>query len=109
MRRPSWSDSAGSRGTNPGPLRGTTRTTMRPEPPRIPRPPRPPALRGRAARPEPEPSAPPADEVPDRPLDAPDSPPTVAVRSAGHHPFVYRKMVVGPVGPVRPRDGDLVR
>ena len=27
----------------------------------------------------------------------------------GHHPFVYRKMVIGPVGPIRPRDGDLVR
>jgi 23S rRNA (cytosine1962-C5)-methyltransferase len=48
-------------------------------------------------------------EMPDRSLDAPSSPPTVAVRSSGHHPFVYRKMVVGPVGPVRPRDGDLVR
>ena len=27
----------------------------------------------------------------------------------GYHPFVYRKMVIGPVGPVRPRDGDMVR
>ncbi|MEO6809533.1 MAG: class I SAM-dependent rRNA methyltransferase [Isosphaeraceae bacterium] len=33
----------------------------------------------------------------------------MAIRSAGHHPFVYRKMVAGPVSPIRPRDGDLVR
>jgi 23S rRNA (cytosine1962-C5)-methyltransferase len=33
----------------------------------------------------------------------------VAVRAAGNHPFVYRKMVIGPVGAVRPSDGDLVR
>lgn len=33
----------------------------------------------------------------------------MAIRSAGHHPFVYRKMVIGPAGPVRPSDGDLVR
>jgi 23S rRNA (cytosine1962-C5)-methyltransferase len=61
----------------------------------------------------PEPSRPTSSlditEIPRRSLDAPESPPTVAVRSAGHHPFVYRKMVIGPVGPVRPRDGDLVR
>ena len=48
-------------------------------------------------------------EIPRRTLDAPGSPPTVAVRSQGLHPFVYRKMVIGPVGPVRPRDGDIVR
>ena len=48
-------------------------------------------------------------EIPTRPLDAPESTATVAVRSQGLHPFVYRKMVIGPVGPVRPRDGDLVR
>ena len=48
-------------------------------------------------------------EIPRRSLDAPESPPTVSVRSAGYHPFVYRKMVIGPVGPVRPRDGDMVR
>ncbi len=60
-------------------------------------------------RPEPAPPPPALDEIPDRTLDAPASPPTVAVRSAGHHPFVYRKMVIGPVGPIRPRDGDLVR
>ena len=57
----------------------------------------------------PAPTQPPPDAIPDRSLDAPVAPPTVAVRSAGHHPFVYKKMVIGPVGPVRPRDGDLVR
>src|SRR4051812_34701914 len=77
---------------------------MTPEPPR---PRRPPDRRAPAIRPEPPPGPP--DEIPDRSLEAPASPPTVAVRSAGHHPFVYRKMIVGPVGPVRPRDGDLVR
>ena len=62
-------------------------------------------------RPEPDRPAPilPLEEIPDRTLEPPDSPPTVAVRSAGHHPFVYRKMIIGPIGPVRPRDGDLVR
>lgn len=33
----------------------------------------------------------------------------MAIRAAGHHPFVYRKMVIGPVGSLRPNDGDLVR
>jgi len=61
------------------------------------------------ARPEVYPPTAPLDAIPDRSLDAPNFVPTVAVRSAGHHPFVYRKMVIGPVGPVRPRDGDMVR
>ena len=61
------------------------------------------------ARPEIYPPTAPLDAIPDRSLDAPNFVPTVAVRSAGHHPFVYRKMVIGPVGPVRPRDGDMVR
>ena len=61
------------------------------------------------ARPEAPPPIFPLDVVPDRSLEAPGSLPTVAVRSPGHHPFVYRKMVIGPVGPVRPRDGDMVR
>jgi len=61
------------------------------------------------ARPEVHPPIAPLDAIPDRSLDAPNFLPTVAVRSAGHHPFVYRKMIVGPVGPVRPRDGDMVR
>src|SRR6476660_6289874 len=47
--------------------------------------------------------------VPDRPLDPTTELPVVAVRAAGHHPFVYRKMVIGPAGSVRPSDGDLVR
>lgn len=47
--------------------------------------------------------------MPDRSLDPDSELPTVAIRSAGFHPFVYRKMVVGPVGAIRPREGDLVR
>jgi 23S rRNA (cytosine1962-C5)-methyltransferase len=66
---------------------------------------------GPAQRPEPERPTSSLDitEIPRRSLDAPDFLPTVSVRSAGLHPFVYRKMVIGPVGPVRPRDGDMVR
>ena len=57
----------------------------------------------------PQPTAP-GEPVPDRPLSAPENPPTLAIRSAGHHPFVYKKMVVGATpGSPRPRDGDLVR
>jgi 23S rRNA (cytosine1962-C5)-methyltransferase len=48
-------------------------------------------------------------EVPNRPLEQEGELPVMAIRSAGHHPFVYRKMVAGPVSRVRPRDGDLVR
>src|SRR5512147_2195954 len=60
-------------------------------------------------RPGPHPSGGPAQPlVPDRSL-APESTPTVAVRAAGHHPFIYRKMVIGPVGPDLPSAGDLVR
>src|SRR4051812_10133991 len=48
-------------------------------------------------------------EAPSRPLE-PDHPlPTVAARTAGYHPFVYKKMVLGAAGMPRPRDGDLVR
>src|SRR4051794_5825093 len=50
-----------------------------------------------------------AGPIPDRPLEPGAELPVVAIRSAGHHPFVYRKMVVGPLGAPRPRDGDLVR
>ena len=56
--------------------------------------------------------APPRDEfldVPDRPLDPGGDVPTVAIRSNGQHPFVYRKMTIGPTSRTRPRDGDLVR
>jgi 23S rRNA (cytosine1962-C5)-methyltransferase len=48
-------------------------------------------------------------EIPDRPLDPVGELPVVAIRGPGYHPFVYRKMVEGPVGIVRPSDGDLVR
>ncbi len=50
-----------------------------------------------------------ATDFPDRPLSVEGNLPTVAIRSAGHHPFVYQKMVAGPVGVLRPADGDLVR
>jgi 23S rRNA (cytosine1962-C5)-methyltransferase len=47
--------------------------------------------------------------VPDRSLVPERELPTVAIRAAGLHPFVYRKMVIGPVGPSVPNNGDLVR
>ncbi|SIN81861.1 23S rRNA (cytosine1962-C5)-methyltransferase [Singulisphaera sp. GP187] len=47
--------------------------------------------------------------MPDRSLDTSGDLPVVAVRSPGYHPFVYRKMVIGPVGGSRPMDGDIVR
>ena len=31
------------------------------------------------------------------------------IRAAGHHPFIYRKMVIGPAGTGVPNHGDLVR
>ena len=48
--------------------------------------------------------------IPDRPLDPEGDLPTVAVRAAGHHPFVYRKMVdrprrAGPPARRRPGPG----
>ena len=46
---------------------------------------------------------------PDRSLDPPGELPRVVIRAAGHHPFVYRKMIEGPTGGTRPSDGDLVR
>src|SRR5436190_24340603 len=57
----------------------------------------------------PRPPRPDPEAIPDRPLAPPDELTTVAIRSAGHHPFVYRKMVIGPVAGPRPREGDLVR
>ena len=48
-------------------------------------------------------------EIPDRPLEPLGALPTLAVSATGSHPFVYRKMVIGPVGAIRPTDGDLVR
>ena len=58
-------------------------------------------------RPRPESSAPAA--IPDRSLEIKGELPTVAVRAAGNHPFIFRKMIIGPVGGLRPTDGDLVR
>jgi 23S rRNA (cytosine1962-C5)-methyltransferase len=48
-------------------------------------------------------------KVPDRPLEPPGELPTVAVRAAGNHPFIFKKMVIGTVGAAWPVDGDLVR
>lgn len=48
-------------------------------------------------------------QVPDRALEAGGELPVVAVRAPGFHPFVYRKMVIGPAGGPRAVDGDLVR
>jgi len=57
----------------------------------------------------PRPPAADAAPMPDRPLEPTGALPTVAIRGPGLHPFVYKKMVAGPVGTVRARDGDLVR
>jgi 23S rRNA (cytosine1962-C5)-methyltransferase len=42
-------------------------------------------------------------------LAAEDPLPAIAIRAAGTHQFVYRKMVGGPVGAAAPNHGDLVR
>ena len=47
--------------------------------------------------------------VPDRSLTVEEPLPTVAIRAAGTHQFVYRKMLEGPVGAATPNHGDLVR
>jgi 23S rRNA (cytosine1962-C5)-methyltransferase len=47
--------------------------------------------------------------IPDRSLEPESTLPTVSIRAAGTHPFVYRKMVIGPVGAGVPNPGDLVR
>jgi 23S rRNA (cytosine1962-C5)-methyltransferase len=47
--------------------------------------------------------------IPDRDLDPGSTLSTVSVRAAGHHPFIFRKMVIGPAGPSQPNPGDLVR
>ncbi|MHB1560321.1 MAG: class I SAM-dependent rRNA methyltransferase [Isosphaeraceae bacterium] len=47
--------------------------------------------------------------VPDRSLTPEENLPTMAIRSAGNHTFVFRKMVEGPVGAAAPNHGDLVR
>src|SRR5256885_16304662 len=51
----------------------------------------------------------PASRVPDRSLIPVEPLPTVGIGASGTHPFVYRKMVTGPVGAVTPNHGDLVR
>src|SRR5271156_6266867 len=50
-----------------------------------------------------------APRLPDRSLTAEEPLPTVAIRAAGTHQFVYRKMLEGPVGAAAPNHGDLVR
>ncbi len=52
---------------------------------------------------------PPQPIIPDRSLEPESTLAAVAIRATGQHPFVYRKMVVGPVGPGLPNPGDLVR
>src|SRR5450759_1118434 len=47
--------------------------------------------------------------IPDRSLEPESTLPAVAIRVAGAHPFVFRKMVIGPVGAGLPNPGDLVR
>src|SRR5271166_5067061 len=58
-----------------------------------------------------KPSAPmdPGPRVPDRSLTPEEPLATVAIRAAGTHQFVYRKMVEGPVGAAAPNHGDIVR
>lgn len=67
----------------------------------------------RPARPESRDPAPSssggAAPLPDRPLEPPPELPTIAIRSPGLHPFIFRKMIDGSVGRQRPHDGDLVR
>jgi 23S rRNA (cytosine1962-C5)-methyltransferase len=46
--------------------------------------------------------------VPDRSLNAEEPLPTMAIRAAGTHQFVYRKMLDGPVGAATPNHGDIV-
>ncbi len=47
--------------------------------------------------------------IPDRSL-TPEQPLlTMAIRAAGTHQFVYRKMLEGPLGAATPNHGDLVR
>jgi 23S rRNA (cytosine1962-C5)-methyltransferase len=62
-----------------------------------------------ARSPRPRPARPQQAEIPDRSLTPEAVLPTVAVRAAGQHPFIFRKMVIGPNGPAIPNPGDLVR
>ena len=52
---------------------------------------------------------PPQTTIPDRSLEPESTLPSVAIRAAGAHPFVFRKMVIGPVGASLPNPGDMVR
>src|SRR6185437_7339941 len=51
----------------------------------------------------------PPSPLPDRSLEPDAVLPTVVIRAGGLHPFIYQKMVVGPVGDVPAIPGDLVR
>ena len=62
------------------------------------------------ARPKnPRPPAEAPARVPDRSLTPEDPMLTMAIRAAGTHQFVYRKMLDGPVGAATPNHGDIVR
>lgn len=63
---------------------------------------RPARLPGRTQPPGPGP-------LPDRSLEPQIPLPIVAIRAAGSHPFVYRKMIDGPRGPLAANLGDLVQ
>jgi 23S rRNA (cytosine1962-C5)-methyltransferase len=62
------------------------------------------------ARPKnPRPSVDAAPRVPDRGLTTEEPLITIAIRAAGTHQFVFRKMLEGPVGAATPNHGDIVR
>ena len=61
----------------------------------------------RPKTPRPPVDAPP--RVPDRSLTPEEPLLTMAIRAAGTHQFVYRKMLEGPVGAATPNHGDIVR
>src|ERR1700677_1944493 len=61
----------------------------------------------RPKNPPPPAEAPP--RVPDRSLTPEEPLVTMAIRAAGTHQFVYRKMLEGPVGAATPNHGDIVR
>ena len=61
----------------------------------------------RPKNPRPPAEAPP--RVPDRSLTPEEPLLTMAIRAAGTHQFVYRKMLEGPVGAATPNHGDIVR
>ncbi len=92
----------------PRPRRRRARFRMNAPSPRVPRRPQP------MGRPRPEPEPPnepmgPSPVFPDRSLETAPELPVVSAPSDGRHPWIYKKMVLPPTGPVQPRDGDLVR